>query len=32
MQSPGKSSPFGRAGDESLQTRVEHGGKEGKMP
>lgn len=28
MQSPGKNSPFGRAGDESLQTRAEHGGKE----
>lgn len=32
MQSSGKRSLFGRAEDESLQTRAERGGKEGKMP
>lgn len=31
MQSPGKSSPFGRAGDESLQTRAENEGKDAVM-
>lgn len=31
MQTPGKSSSFGRAGDESFQTRAEHKGKDAVM-